>query len=148
MLGDTMSVQDNVIAARRLLEKGFGDGDLAVVDQYVADDFVEHQNGVQGIGPDAVKEIITSLHRSLTGMSYSIEAVVAGRDTVWLRSRVRAQNTLPFMGWPATGREIEIDVFDELRFSAGKAIEHWGVADRLGLLEQLGAANGEARRVA
>jgi predicted ester cyclase len=142
-----MSVNANVIAARRLLEKGFGNGDLSVVDEYVADDFIEHQNGAEGVGPDAVKRIITGLHQSLTDMTFSIEAIVAGRDTVWVRARVSARNTLPFMGRPATGRNIEIDVIDVIRFSAGKAIEHWGVADRLGLLEQLGLAPQRGRRV-
>ena len=144
-----MSAQDNVAAARRLLVEGFGDGDLTVVDEYVADDFTEHQNGVQGIGPDAVKEIIKGLHQSLSEMTFHIEAVVTAEDTVWLRSRVSAKNSLPFMGWPATGKRIEIDVFDVIRFSAGKMIEHWGVADRLGLLEQLGLVTEEgARRAA
>ena len=100
-----MSVNANVIAARRLLEEGFGNGDLSVVDEYVADDFIEHQNGAQGIGPDAVKQIITGLHQSLTDMTFSIEAIVAGEDTVWVRARVSAKNTLPFMGRPATGRD-------------------------------------------
>jgi predicted ester cyclase len=143
-----MSVQDNVTAARRLLEEAFGDGDLSVIDELVADDFIEHQDPVQGVGPEAVKEIVRGLHQSLSEMHFSIEAIIAGEDTVWTRSRVRAHNSRPFMGWPATGRVIEIDVFDVIRFSAGKAIEHWGVADRLGLLEQLGLADEGKRRVA
>jgi predicted ester cyclase len=143
-----MSVNANVIAARRLLEEGFGNGDLSVVDEYVADDFIEHQNGAQGIGPEAVKRVITGLHQSLAVMTFSIEAIVAGRDTVWVRARVRARNTPPFMGRPATGRDIEIDVIDVIRFSAGKAVEHWGVADRLGMLEQLGLAPQRGRQVA
>ncbi len=143
-----MSVNANVIAARRLLEEGFGNGDLSVVDEYVADDFIEHQSGAQGIGPDAVKRIITGLHESLTDMTFSIEAIVAAQDTVWVRARLRAKNTLPYMGWPATGRDIEIDVIDVIRFSAGRAVEHWGVADRLGLLEQLELAPQRERRVA
>ena len=81
-------------------------------------------------------------------MTFHIEAIVAGEDTVWVRSRVTARNTLPFLGWPATDKAVEIDVFDVVRFSAGKAIEHWGVADRLGLLEQLGLADEGVRRVA
>jgi predicted ester cyclase len=144
-----MSAQDNVTAARRLLVEGFGDGDLTVVDEYVADDFIEHQNGVQGIGPGAVKEIIRGLHQSLSEMAFRVDGVAAVGDTVWLRSRVSARNSLPFLGWPATGKRIEIDVFDVIRFSAGKMIEHWGVADRLGLLEQLGLVTEEgARRAA
>lgn len=143
-----MSVQDNVAAARRLLKEAFGDGDLSVIDELVADDYVEHQNPVQGFGPEAVKEIVRGLHQSLSEMRFDIEALVVGEDTVWIRSRVTARNSRPFMGWPAAGTRIEIDVFDVLRFSAGKVIEHWGVADRLGLLEQLGLADEGKRRVA
>jgi hypothetical protein len=44
MSGDVTSVNATVIAARRLLEEGFGNGDLSVVDECVADDFIEHQN--------------------------------------------------------------------------------------------------------
>jgi predicted ester cyclase len=143
-----MSVHDNVTAARRLLEEGFGGGDLSVIDQLVTDDFVEHQNGAQGIGPEAVKDIVRGLHASLSGMRYHIEGVMAGEDTVWLRASVTATNTKPFLGWPATGAEVEFDTFDVFRFSGGKVIEHWGVADRLGLLEQLGLASGEERRIA
>jgi predicted ester cyclase len=143
-----MSVQDNVTAARRLIEEAFGDGDLSVVDELVADGFIEHQNPVQGIGPEAVKEIVRGLHQALGEMRFDIEALVADEDTVWVRSRVTARNSRPFMGWPATGKLIEIDVFDVIRFSAGRAIEHWGVADRLGLLEQLGLADEGERRVA
>ncbi len=142
-----MSVEDNLIAARRLVEEAFAAGRLSVIDELVADDFIEHQNGAQGIGPDAVKEMVRGLHQSLSEVRYSIEATVAGEETVWLRSRVTARNSKPFMGWPATGREVEIDVFDVFRFSAGRAIEHWGVPDRLGLLEQLGLASGEERRI-
>jgi predicted ester cyclase len=143
-----MSEQDNVGAARRLIEEAFGNGDLSVIDELVADDFIEHQDPVQGIGPDAVKQIVHGLHQSLAEMRFHIEAVAASGDTVWVRSRVTARNTKPFMGWPATGKTIEIDVFDVIRFAAGRAVEHWGVADRLGLLEQLGLANGDERRIA
>ena len=143
-----MSVQDNVAAARRILKEAFGDGDLNVIDELVAADFIEHQNPVQGVGPEAVKEIVRGLHQSLSDMHFAVEAIVAGEDTVWMRSRVTARNSRPFMGWPATGVVIEIDVFDVIRFSAGKAIEHWGVADRLGLLEQLGLADEGKHRVA
>ena len=79
-------------------------------------------------------------------MTFRVEAIVAGEDTVLaaLAGDLREQ-TPPFMGWPATGRQVEIDVFDVIRFAGGRAVEHWGVADRLGLPEQLGLTNEGAR---
>ena len=73
------------------------------MDEYVADDFVEHQNGVQGIGPDAVKEIIKGLHQSLSEMTFPSRPS-SRRGHGLVRSRVTAKNTLPFLGWPATGK--------------------------------------------
>ncbi|CAG0980297.1 hypothetical protein METP1_01734 [Methanosarcinales archaeon] len=39
---------------------------------------------------------------------------------------------------PPTDKKFEITVIDIMRFKDGKLIEHWGVADRLALMEQLG----------
>jgi predicted ester cyclase len=136
-----MSVQDNVATARRLLEQGFGDGDLSVVDDLVAPDlvapdlvapdFVEHQNGAQGTtGPAAVQGIVKGLHASLSDIRLTIEDIVAAGDDVWVRARATARNDKPIMGRPATGRDVEIDVVDILRFRDGKVVAHWGVADR------------------
>ena len=134
---DTTS-SDNTEAVRRLLTDGFGGGDLSIVDELVAPDFVEHQNGAQGEGPEALKRIIRGLHESLTDMRLIVQGIVAEGDDVWVRARAYGDNTLPIMGMPATGRSIEIDVLDVIRFRDGKIVEHWGVADRLGMLQQLG----------
>jgi predicted ester cyclase len=85
-----------------------------------------------------VKAIIRGLHESLTEMGLEIEAIVAVGDDVWVRSRARGVNTRPFMGRPPTGKRIEIDVIDVIRFRSGRMTEHWGVADRLGMIQQLG----------
>jgi Predicted ester cyclase len=141
-----MSAQDNIAVVRRLLERGFGDGDLSVVDEYLAPDFVEHQNGSQGIGPAAVQNIIKGLHASLSDMKLSIDDIVAAGDDVWVRSYATARNDKPIMGRPATGRDIGIDVIDVMRFKDGKIVAHWGVADRLGMVQQLGLVADAPRR--
>jgi predicted ester cyclase len=42
------------------------------------------------------------------------------------------------MGNPPTGKPVEIDVIDIVRFEDGKVVEHWGIADQMGLMLQLG----------
>jgi len=133
-----MSPEENIPTARRILEQGFGDGDLSVVDQCVADDFVEHQAGAQGSGPDAVKSIIRNLHESFTDMELTVEDAIAAGPNVWLRARARGIDTKGVGGMPPTGERFEIDIIDIMRFRDGQVVEHWGVADRLGMLEQLG----------
>jgi len=44
------------------------------------------------------------------------------------------------MGIPATGRRIDSQLIDIIRFGEdGLAHEHWGVSDSLALMQQLGA---------
>jgi predicted ester cyclase len=44
------------------------------------------------------------------------------------------------MGIPPTGNSAEIALIDIMRFDdAGLVCEHWGLADMLGLMQQLGA---------
>jgi predicted ester cyclase len=60
------------------------------------------------------------------------------RDKVWSHFQGRETNTGPFMGHPATGKPMSLDVIDIGRFDKGKLVEHWGVPDRLAVLLQLG----------
>jgi predicted ester cyclase len=42
------------------------------------------------------------------------------------------------MGTPPTGRSVRQEHMHFVRFRDGKAVEHWGVRDDLGMMQQLG----------
>jgi predicted ester cyclase len=44
----------------------------------------------------------------------------------------------PLMGTPPTGCSVRQDHMHFVRFRDGKAVEHWGVRDDLGMMQQLG----------
>ncbi len=46
------------------------------------------------------------------------------------------------MGLPPIRRRVAFDIFDLLRIRDGKVVEHWGVYDIAGLMQQLGATSG------
>ena len=55
------------------------------------------------------------------------------------RVRVTGTHRGPFMGVPATGASVDVQLIDIMRFDgAGLVCEHWGVADMLSLMQQLG----------
>lgn len=136
-----MSVEDNVARFRRLIEVGFSGGELAIVDELVAPDCIEHQRGNHP-GSDGAKEVIETLHRWMSDFTLSIEDLIAEGDMVWARNRARGVNTGPFMGHAPTGRSVDVDVIDIGRFENGRLVEHWGIADQLGLMLQLGLVPG------
>ena len=122
---------------RRIVEDGIGRGNESVLDEFVAQDVVERQRGnPQGI--DGAKMVARTLHRWFDDFSLTVEDIAVSADTVWTRNRARGVNTGAVMGFGPTGRPVEIDVIDIGRFADGKMVEHWGIADQLGLLQQLG----------
>lgn len=139
-----MSGTDNVARFRRLIDEGFSGGDLGVVDELMTPDCIEHQRG-NGPGADGAKEVIRTLHRWMSDFSLTIEDVAVAGDVVWSRNRARGVNTGSVMGNPATGKPVEVDVIDIVRFEDGKIVEHWGIADQLGLMLQVGAVPSRER---
>lgn len=127
----------NERAFRRLIEDGFGRGDLTVVDEVVAEDCVDHQPAIQPPNRDGVKNAISFLHRLAPDYSLQVETMSVDGDLVWGRMTARGTHTGPGIGQP-TGRSWEITVMDVCRFRDGRIVEHWGVPDRFSQLQQLG----------
>ena len=132
-----MSKEDNVAAFRKLIDVGFTHGDLSVVEELVSAESIENQRGNRP-GIEGTKATIATLHRWFSDFDLTIVRLTADENTVWSLNRARGVNTGSIMGFPPTGKSIEIDVVDIARFEDGKIVEHWGVADQLGMLMQLG----------
>jgi predicted ester cyclase len=137
---------DHLAMARRIIEEAFDGNRPDVVDEIVALDCVEHQRGLRS-GRDGVKETIATLHRWFSDFSLTVEAMTVDGDTVWCRNKARGVNTGSVMGFAPTGASFEIAVLDVVRFQDGLMVEHWGVADQLGMLIQLGLIQRPARPV-
>lgn len=135
---------------RRLIEEGFNEGDLDVVEALISPDLAEHQNYGPGhaAGAEGVRAVIASLRRAFSDFHLAIEDVAVDGDTVWLRMTGTGTNDGPFMGHPPTGRAMRADVMDVLRVEGERIVEHWGVPDRLGILFQLGLAQPPRRAAA
>jgi predicted ester cyclase len=127
----------NLETVRRLIVEGFDGGNLAVVDEVCAPDFVEHQHGIEPPTREGLKRAIAFLHRLAPDLRITLEESSVDGDRVWVRLRGRGTHGGAIMGGP-TGRAFEITVMDLCRLRQGKIVEHWGVADRLAQMQQLG----------
>jgi predicted ester cyclase len=133
---------------RRIFDEGFALGNADVVDELCAPDLIEHQFGLSGRGAEAiahVKDAIRNLHRAVPDIGFTIEDSVEQGDTIWVRVRARGTATGPFFG-PASGRPIDLLVFDAARVVDGRIVEHWGVPDRFAMLAQTGVLDRLAVR--
>lgn len=107
----------------------------------LADDFVEHET-TAGLAPtkDGVRQFFTMYIAAFPDLRMEAEDVIASGDKVVARVRCTGTNTGDFMGMPATGKSVDVEAVDIIRFGDdGLAYEHWGVFDAMGMMQQLGA---------
>jgi predicted ester cyclase len=132
--------EKNVNVVRRLIEEGFNKGNISAVDETVSVNMKEYQRFDPPLpsGSAGTKALIRSLRGMFSDIKLTIEDTAVEGDKVWIRMRARGTNTGSIMGKPPTGKKMEIDVIDICRVKDGKIVEHWGVPDQLGMLEQVG----------
>jgi len=126
---------------RRLIDVGFNGGDLDALAEIVADDLIEHQAGAQS-GLEGLRSLIAGLREPFPDLRLEIQATASDGEVVWARIRARGTNTGPLYGRPPSGRSMDITVIDIARVVDGRLVEHWGVADRLTMLTQMGIQKG------
>lgn len=130
----------NHAAVMRRTYERINAADIAGFGDLVADDFVEHQGGP---GFPATKEGTLDFFRALVtafpDLRMTVEDLIANGDKTVARVAVTGTHEGEFMGVPATGRRVDVQLIDIMRFDhAGLVGEHWGVGDMLSLMQQLG----------
>ncbi len=135
--------EENKEKVRRLLEEGFGQGKVDVVDEVLDANFVCYDpNSETGEirGAETIKGEIEYFRTAAPDLTYTVEDQVAEGDKVVTRYRVSGTHQGEFFGVPGTGNRVEftgiqIDRFDE----SGKMVEEWPEYDLLGAMRQIGA---------
>jgi steroid delta-isomerase-like uncharacterized protein len=117
-------------------------GDLGEFARLMADDFVEHEE-TPGLAPtkDGVIAFFQMQRAAFPDMHMHVEDLLVDGDRAVARVRYTGTNHGEFMGTPATGRSVAVNLIDMFAFDAsGRVREHWGVMDQLALMQQLGLA--------
>jgi len=108
--------------------------------ELLAEDFTEHEE-FPGLPPtrDGVRQFFETTLAAFPDLRFEPQDVFAGGDRGIGRVRWKGTHRGEFMGIPPTGRQIDVQVIDIVRFGPdGKAVEHWGVTDSLAMMQQLG----------
>jgi steroid delta-isomerase-like uncharacterized protein len=138
-----MGIETNKAVVRRFIDEVFVAGRLDAVDDLVAPDFVPHSWPGTGPGPAELKRAMKRVFAGLSEVSMAIEDMIAEDDRVAVRLTAHAVHTGEFMGMPASGKSYTIPEIHIFRVSDGRIAEHWGQADLLGMMRQLGAMPGQ-----
>ena len=119
-------------------------GDIEGFGDLVSDDFVEHDE-TPGLEPtkEGVKQFFGMYRAAFPDLRMEAQDVLVSGDKVVARVRGTGTHQGEFMGMPATGKTVDVQLIDIIRFGDdGLAREHWGVFDALKMMQQLGAIPG------
>ena len=131
---------------RRLYDDAVNRGDMDLIDELLADDFVEHEELPPGIPPGkgAPRALMTMMRSAFPDFHVAVEEMLEDGDKVITRARFSGTHQGEFLGIPATGRTFDIAVIDIVEFRDGKAVAHWGIMDQAGMMQQLGVGGPPA----
>jgi steroid delta-isomerase-like uncharacterized protein len=139
-----MSAEQYKTMLRRLYDEVMNAGNLAIADEVVAADAIEHEAppGTPAEGPEVVKQWVGMMRTAFPDFHLEVDDMIVEGDRVAARVTMSGTHQGDFMGIPPTGKRFSISAIDIVRFAEGKMVEHWGATDNLGLLQQLGAVPG------
>lgn len=134
-----MSIKQNKDKERKMVAEAINKGNLEVVDEYLAPDFIYHgPGGAEVEGIENYKQFLTGLRTYYPDIHVNIEDIIAEGDMV----ATRTVSTFTFSGKAGTvnptGKKVSMTGSILDRFKNGKIAETWEQYDRLDLYQQLG----------
>jgi steroid delta-isomerase-like uncharacterized protein len=134
-------LDQNKRVVERIWDELVNGGEPDALAELVSRDFVDHAP-LPGLSSDleGLRQRLHILHRAFPDFRSTIIDLVAEGDKVVAFVLSEGTHHGDFAGVPATGRRFTMQEIQILRIVDGKMIEHWQVADLLGMLVQLGLA--------
>jgi predicted ester cyclase len=140
--------EENKAIVRRFLEGTKAKGNLDVIDELAAPNFVD-RSLMPGQGPtrEDFKRSLAQMLDDFSTTSFTIEEQVAEGDTVVTKYRESGVFRDEWMGAPPSGEEETGGGVYIHRISGGKITEEWGIADALPVQEALAQERRERERI-
>jgi steroid delta-isomerase-like uncharacterized protein len=125
--------------ARERVEVLFNRGELERVEEFVTEDFVNHEAWPgEDPGYEGFRLRLRRLREAIPDIHMEVHEVVAGGDLVAYRATLSGTHRGMLLGMKPTGRTFSVQHMHMLRMRDGRSSEHWATRDDLGMLQQLG----------
>jgi steroid delta-isomerase-like uncharacterized protein len=133
--------EENKRVSRRVVEEVFAQGKIDVLDELVADDFVNRDQTIPpNVSPDreGLKQLARGYISAFPDLTIRVDDQIAEGDKVVTRWSATGTHQGELLGIPATGKQASVTGITIDRIVNGKIAESWNNWDTLGLLQQLG----------
>jgi steroid delta-isomerase-like uncharacterized protein len=129
-----MSTEENKALIHLTQEEILNKGNLDLIDQMFAADYVLHLTQGDRRGRDALKQTLATLRTAFPDLHVRVDHLVAEADRVaWQRTH-RGTHQSEYRGIPATGKNVMWRAMLISRIVDGRIVEEWALSD---LAEQL-----------
>jgi predicted ester cyclase len=146
---DAAATADDLTAAsRRLLEDVFNTGNLALADQFIAADAINHDPSTPGElrllrGPELFKRTVSMYRTAFPDVNMTVDDAIREGDKVVLRWHAEGTHRGELAGLAPTGARVSTTGISIDQWRDGKVVEAWVEWDNLGLARSIGAAPPE-----
>ena len=135
-----MPPAENKALVRRFYEEAWDQGQLGVIDELFAENYLRHdlRPTQPAPGPEGMRQITADFRAAFPDLRFEVEIVIAEDEFVAARWRASGTHTGPWGAVEPTGRRATFSGVNIFRFEGGKVAEIWNHRDDLGLMEQVG----------
>ncbi|PLT99146.1 hypothetical protein BMJ34_08360 [Sinorhizobium medicae] len=140
-----MSAEAAKAVVRRFYTELFRD--LALAEECISPDYVDHNNADAGHGPNVLRSHVAALLHTFPDFTIETEDILAEGDRVVTRVSGRGTHAGTWMQIEPTGSVIHVKGINIDRVSNWRIVEHWGEADTVGMLTQMGVAPFSGRAI-
>ena len=132
--------QTNKDIIRRLNDEVWSDGNLGLIEEFIASEYIEHNTASpQEIrGPEGYRENVKMLRTAFPDMETDSEDLIAEGEKVLYYYTIHGTHEGELMGIPPTNEEVEFSGMGIARFEDGVIVEGWSVPDVFSMLQQVG----------
>jgi predicted ester cyclase len=135
-----MSAEEHKAIVLRFLQEVWGEGNLGMVDELVAQGHVHHLTKRDFHGPDGVKQLVSWFHSFLPDVKIRVKDLIAEGDRVVVYFTFSGTDTgRAYRDNPPSGSPVEYNRIDIFRVRDGRIVERWGIVDTISMLHQIGA---------
>ncbi|HEY7022649.1 MAG TPA: ester cyclase [Ktedonobacterales bacterium] len=140
-----MSVEENKALVRRFVEEFWNTGNMAVVDDVIADDATITLPGVGQVNRESLKAFATAHRSAFPDWHSTFEEMVGEGESIAERWTGTGTQQGEFQDIAPTGRRVKIPGVVFYRIASGKIIEFRGLFDGVAMMQQLGASPTHSR---
>lgn len=120
-------------------EEELNQGDLSVVDEIFAPNYIRHVTGMPDIvGREAEKQFTSALRAAFPNIHFTVEDRAVDGNKLVVRWKAEGTHQGEYLGIPATGKPVNVGGMVIHRIENGQFQESWDMVDNLGMLQQLG----------